>query len=486
MPIQVLMPALSPTMEKGNLAKWLKKEGEAIKSGDVIAEIETDKATMEVEATDEGTLGKILIPEGTADVAVNTPIATILADGESAADLGTTPAKAPDKAPDKALDKAPAPKAAAPAPDVAQEVAESRAPVGEGKPMISAPQAPAAPKALAEPDPEVPEGTEMVTMTIREALRDAMAEEMRRDPDVFIMGEEVAEYQGAYKVSQGLLQEFGASRVIDTPITEHGFAGVGVGAAMAGLKPIVEFMTFNFAMQAMDQIINSAAKTLYMSGGQMGCSIVFRGPNGAAARVAAQHSQDYSAWYSQVPGLKVIAPFSAADYKGLLKAAIRDPNPVIFLENEMLYGHSGEVPKLDDYVIPIGKARIVRSGSHVTIVSWSNGMSYALKAADELAKEGIEAEIIDLRTLRPMDTETIVASVKKTGRAVTVEEGWQQNGVGAEIAARIMEHAFDYLDAPVARVSGKDVPMPYAANLEKLALPSVAEVVAAAKAVCYR
>lgn len=471
MPIQVLMPALSPTMEKGNLSKWLKKEGEAIKSGDVIAEIETDKATMEVEATDEGTLGKILIPEGTEDVAVNTPIATILADGESAADLGKA---------------APAPKAAAVAPDVAQEVAESRSPVGEGKPMIEAPKAPAAPKAVAEPDPEVPAGTEMVTMTIREALRDAMAEEMRRDPDVFLMGEEVAEYQGAYKVSQGLLQEFGARRVIDTPITEHGFAGIGVGAAMAGLKPIVEFMTFNFAMQAMDQIINSAAKTLYMSGGQMGCSIVFRGPNGAAARVAAQHSQDYSAWYSQIPGLKVVAPFSAADYKGLLKSAIRDPNPVIFLENEMLYGHSGEVPKLDDYVIPIGKARIVRSGSHVTIVSWSNGMSYAIKAAEELAKEGIEAEVIDLRTLRPMDTETIVASVKKTGRAVTVEEGWQQNGVGAEIAARLMEHAFDYLDAPVARVSGKDVPMPYAANLEKLALPSVAEVVAAAKAVSYR
>jgi pyruvate dehydrogenase E1 component beta subunit len=470
MPIQVLMPALSPTMEKGNLAKWLKKEGETIKSGDVIAEIETDKATMEVEATDEGTLGKILIPEGTADVAVNTPIATILADGESASDLG----------------KAPARKAAAPAPDVAQEVAESRSPVGEGKPMIDAPAAPAAPKALAEPDPEVPEGTEMVTMTIREALRDAMAEEMRRDPDVFLMGEEVAEYQGAYKVSQGLLQEFGARRVIDTPITEHGFAGIGVGAAMAGLKPIVEFMTFNFAMQAMDQIINSAAKTLYMSGGQMGCAVVFRGPNGAAARVAAQHSQDYSAWYSQIPGLKVIAPFSAADYKGLLKAAIRDPNPVIFLENEMLYGHSGEVPKLDDYVIPIGKARVVRSGGHVTIISWSNGMSYALKAAEELAKEGIEAELIDLRTLRPLDTDTIVASVKKTGRAVTVEEGWQQNGVGAEVAARIMEHAFDYLDAPVARVSGKDVPMPYAANLEKLALPSVAEVVAAAKAVSYR
>jgi pyruvate dehydrogenase E1 component beta subunit len=466
MPIQVLMPALSPTMEKGNLSKWLKKEGEAIKSGDVIAEIETDKATMEVEATDEGTLGKILIPEGTEDVAVNTPIATILADGESTADLAK--ASAPAKQ-EKAAESAPP----------AEAKAEAPAPKPEKK-------APSAPKAVAEPDPEVPEGTEMVTMTIREALRDAMAEEMRRDPDVFLMGEEVAEYQGAYKVSQGLLQEFGAKRVIDTPITEHGFAGIGIGAAMAGLKPIVEFMTFNFAMQAMDQIINSAAKTLYMSGGQMGCSIVFRGPNGAAARVAAQHSQDYSAWYSQIPGLKVIAPFSAADYKGLLKAAIRDPNPVIFLENEMLYGHSGEVPKLDDYVIPIGKARIVRSGAHVTLVSWSNGMSYALKAAEELAKESIEAEVIDLRTLRPMDTDTIVASVKKTGRAVTVEEGWQQNGVGAEIAARIMEHAFDYLDAPVARVSGKDVPMPYAANLEKLALPSVAEVVEAAKAVCYR
>jgi len=466
MPIQVLMPALSPTMEKGNLSKWLKKEGEPIKSGDVIAEIETDKATMEVEATDEGTLGKILIPEGTADVAVNTPIATILADGENASDLGK--AAAPAKQ-DKAAESAP------PAADL------KSAPVPKDEAS-----APAAPQTLVEPDPEVPEGTEMVTMTVREALRDAMAEEMRRDPDVFIMGEEVAEYQGAYKVSQGLLQEFGARRVIDTPITEHGFAGIGVGAAMAGLKPIVEFMTFNFAMQAMDQIINSAAKTLYMSGGQMGCSVVFRGPNGAAARVAAQHSQDYSAWYSQVPGLKVIAPFSAADYKGLLKAAIRDPNPVIFLENEVLYGHSGEVPKLDDYVIPIGKARVVRTGGHVTIISWSNGMTYALKAADELAKEGIEAEVLDLRTLRPLDTETIVSSVKKTGRAVTVEEGWQQSGVGAEIAARIMEHAFDYLDAPVARVSGKDVPMPYAANLEKLALPSAAEVVAAAKAVCYR
>ncbi|MEW6149296.1 MAG: pyruvate dehydrogenase complex E1 component subunit beta [Pseudomonadota bacterium] len=464
MPIQVLMPALSPTMEKGNLAKWLKKEGETIKSGDVIAEIETDKATMEVEATDEGTLGKILIPEGTADVAVNTPIATILADGESAADLAKAPAPAKQE---KAAESAP-PAAAKP------EMPQSKAPTG-------VPQ-----QAVAEPDPEVPAGTEMVTQTIREALRDAMAEEMRRDADVFVMGEEVAEYQGAYKVTQGLLQEFGAKRVIDTPITEHGFAGVGVGAAMAGLKPIVEFMTFNFAMQAIDQIINSAAKTLYMSGGQMGCSIVFRGPNGAAARVAAQHSQDYSAWYSHVPGLKVVAPYSAADAKGLLKAAIRDPNPVIFLENEVLYGHTGEVPKLDDFIIPIGKARIVRSGSHVTIISWSNGMTYALKAADELAKDGIEAEVIDLRTLRPMDTETIINSVKKTGRAVTVEEGWAQSGVGAEIAARIMENAFDYLDAPVTRVSGKDVPMPYAANLEKAALPSAAEVVEAAKAVCYR
>ncbi|MDH6257726.1 pyruvate dehydrogenase complex E1 component subunit beta [Bradyrhizobium sp. BR13661] len=462
MPIQVLMPALSPTMEKGNLAKWLKKEGETIKSGDVIAEIETDKATMEVEATDEGTLGKILIAEGTADVPVNTPIATILADGESAADLAKAPAPAAESAPPAAA------KAEAPAPKASDSKATP------------------APQSVAAPDPEVPAGTEMITQTIREALRDAMAEEMRRDADVFVMGEEVAEYQGAYKVTQGLLQEFGPRRVIDTPITEHGFAGVGVGAAMTGLKPVVEFMTFNFAMQAIDQIINSAAKTLYMSGGQMGCSIVFRGPNGAAARVAAQHSQDYSAWYSNVPGLKVVAPFSAADYKGLLKAAIRDPNPVIFLENEVLYGHTGEVPKLDDFVIPIGKARIVRAGTHVSIISWSNGMTYALKAADELAKEGIEAEVIDLRTLRPMDTETIINSVKKTGRAVTVEEGWAQSGVGAEIAARIMEHAFDYLDAPVARVSGKDVPMPYAANLEKLALPSAAEVVEAAKAVCYR
>ena len=466
MPIQVLMPALSPTMEKGNLAKWLKKEGEAVKSGDVIAEIETDKATMEVEATDEGTLGKILIPEGTNDVAVNTPIATILADGESAADL------------DKAAAPAPQQKAAESAPPAAAK-AEAPAPV-------AAAAAPQAPSVVAASDPDIPPGTEMVKMTVREALRDAMAEEMRRDEDVFVIGEEVAEYQGAYKITQGLLQEFTDRRVIDTPITEHGFAGVAIGAAMAGLKPIVEFMTFNFAMQAMDQIINSAAKTLYMSGGQMDCSIVFRGPNGPAARVAAQHSQDYTAWFSNVPGLKVIAPYTAADAKGLLKAAIRDPNPVIFLENEILYGHSGEVPKLDDFVLPIGKARIARHGDHVTVVSWSNGMTYALKAAEMLAQEGIEAEVIDLRTLRPMDTETIVASVKKTGRCVVVEEGWQQSGVGAEIAARLMEQAFDYLDAPVARVSGKDVPMPYAANLEKLALPSAEEVVAAAKAVSYR
>jgi len=460
MPIQVLMPALSPTMEKGNLAKWLKKEGETIKSGDVIAEIETDKATMEVEATDEGTLGKILIPEGTADVAVNTPIATILADGESAADLGKVSAP---------------PKAAAPPAE-----AKAEAPPSEER------KAPSAPAAAAEPDAEIPAGTEMVTMTIRDALRDAMAEEMRRDPDVFLMGEEVAEYQGAYKVSQGLLQEFGAKRVIDTPITEHGFAGLGIGAALAGLKPVVEFMTFNFAMQAMDQLINSAAKTLYMSGGQMGCQIVFRGPNGAAARVAAQHSQDYSAWYSHIPGLKVIAPSNAADAKGLLKAAIRDPNPVIFLENEILYGHSSPVPKLDDFVLPIGKARIARPGSDVTIVAWSMGMSYAMQAAEMLAKDGIEAEVIDLRTLKPMDIDSVVESVKKTARCVTVEEGWRQSGVGAEIAAQIMEHAFDYLDAPVLRVTAKAVPMPYAANLEKLALPSVAEVIEAVKTVSYK
>jgi len=460
MPIEVLMPALSPTMEKGNLAKWLKKEGDAIKSGDVIAEIETDKATMEVEAVDEGTLARIVVPEGTQDVAVNSVIAVLAGDGEDAASVEAPKAKA------------------------AEPAVEARPAEAPQKEAPAAGVAPPQPKVAADPD--LPPGTEMVTMTMREALRDAMAEEMRRDEAVFVMGEEVAEYQGAYKVTQGLLQEFGARRVIDTPITEHGFAGLGVGAALAGLKPVVEFMTFNFAMQAIDQIINSAAKTLYMSGGQMGCQIVFRGPNGAAARVAAQHSQDYSAWYSHVPGLKVVTPSNAADAKGLLKAAIRDPNPVIFLENEILYGHSSPVPKLPDYVVPIGKARIAREGGDVTIVAWSMGMVYALKAAEELAKEGIEAEVIDLRTLRPMDTETIIASVRKTGRAVTVEEGWKQSGVGAEIAACIMEQAFDYLDAPVARVACKDVPMPYAANLEKLALPSVAEVVEAAKSVSYR
>jgi pyruvate dehydrogenase E1 component beta subunit len=474
------MPALSPTMEKGNLAKWLKKEGDSVKSGDVIAEIETDKATMEVEAVDEGTLGKILVPEGTNDVAVNTPIAMILGEGEDAAAL-------------KSVKTAPPKPAKEEAPARQEKAAESAAPAASSEPAKkAATPAPAKtgtakpPSAEIMPEPDVPEGTELATMTMREALRDAMAEEMRRDKDVFVMGEEVAEYQGAYKVTQGLLEEFGAQRVVDTPITEHGFAGLGIGAALAGLKPIVEFMTFNFAMQAMDQLINSAAKTQYMSGGQVKLSIVFRGPNGAASRVAAQHSQDYSSWYSHIPGLKVIAPSTAADAKGLLKAAIRDPNPVMFLENEILYGHSSPVPKLDDYVLPIGRARIVRPGNDVTIVAWSMGMSYALKAAEELAKDNIDAEVIDLRTLKPMDSETIVESVKKTGRLVTVEEGWKQSGVGAEIAARMMEEAFDYLDAPVARVCGKDVPMPYAANLEKLALPSVAEVVEAAKAVCYR
>jgi len=479
MPTQVLMPALSPTMEKGNLAKWLKKEGDAVKSGDVIAEIETDKATMEVEAVDEGTLGKILVPEGTNDVAVNTPIAMILAEGEDQAAL---------------MDSKPAQgNAGATEPARPQKAAESASLAERDEPAKKA-EAPAlaktgtvkAPAARVMPDPDVPEGTEMVTMTMREALRDAMVEEMRRDADVFVMGEEVAEYQGAYKVTQGLLQEFGARRVIDTPITEHGFAGLGVGAALAGLKPVIEFMTFNFAMQAMDHIINSAAKTRYMSGGQVDVAMVFRGPNGAAARVGAQHSQDYTSWYSHVPGLKVVAPSTAADAKGLLKAAIRDPNPVIFLENEILYGASSPVPKLDDYVLPIGRARVVRAGSDVTLVAWSIGMTYALKAADELANENISAEVIDLRTLKPMDAETIIESVKKTGRLVTIEEGWKQSGVGAEIAARVMEGAFDYLDAPVMRVTGKDVPMPYAANLEKLALPSVAEVVEAAKTVCYR
>ena len=475
------MPALSPTMEKGNLAKWLKKEGEPVKPGDVIAEIETDKATMEVEAIDEGTLGKILVPEGTNDVAVNTPIALILNDGENAATVKENGPAAPQgetrSQPARAQKGAESSPPTAPEHPAAKEAREPAPP----KSAVAAP-----PQPQIQPEPDVPEGTEMVTMTVREALRDAMAEEMRRDGDVLVMGEEVAEYQGAYKVTQGLLQEFGARRVIDTPITEHGFTGLGIGAGLAGLKPIVEFMTFNFAMQAMDQLINSAAKTRYMSGGQIGAAIVFRGPNGPAARVAAQHSQDFTAWYSHIPGLKVIAPYSAADAKGLLKSAIRDPNPVIFLENEILYGQSFPVPKLADYLVPIGKAKVVRAGNDVTIVAWSMGMSYALKAAEELAKENISAEVIDLRTLKPMDIDTIVESVKKTGRLVTVEEGWRQSGVGAEIAASVMAQAFDWLDAPVTRVTGKDVPMPYAANLEKLALPSIAEVVQAAKDVCYR
>jgi pyruvate dehydrogenase E1 component beta subunit len=458
MPIEVLMPALSPTMEKGNLAKWLKAEGDSVKAGDVIAEIETDKATMEVEAVDEGKLGKILVPEGTQDVAVNTPIALILGEGESASDAPAPAAQKKQEAPAKQ----------------AEATVEKRDAAAE-KPVEAPPV-----------ELDVPEGTEMVNQTVREALRDAMAEEMRRDPDVFVMGEEVAEYQGAYKVTQGLLQEFGARRVIDTPITEHGFAGVGVGAGFTGLKPIVEFMTFNFSMQAIDQIVNSAAKTLYMSGGQVQCAIVFRGPNGAAARVAAQHSQDFASWYAHIPGLKVVSPYTAADAKGLLKSAIRDPNPVIFLENEILYGKTFPVPKMDDYLVPIGKAKIVRPGKDVTILSWSIGMTYALEAAEELAKKHIFAEVIDLRTIRPLDMATIIESVKKTGRCVTVEEGWPQFGVGSEIAARIMDEAFDYLDAPVKRVTGEDVPMPYAANLEKLALPNAAKVVAAARAVTYR
>ena len=462
MPIEILMPALSPTMEEGNLSKWVKKEGDKVASGDVIAEIETDKATMEVEAVDEGTIGKILVAEGSEGVKVNTPIAVLLAEGESADDIGKT--------------AAPAEKA-----EPAQNAADEPAPE---KPAKDA--APAAPKTETAADPDIPDGTEMVPTTVREALRDAMAEEMRRDDDVFVMGEEVAEYQGAYKITQGLLQEFGARRVVDTPITEHGFAGVGVGAAMSGLKPIVEFMTFNFAMQAIDQIVNSAAKTLYMAGGQMGAPIVFRGPNGAAARVAAQHSQCYAAWYGHVPGLKVVMPYTAADAKGLLKAAIRDPNPVIFLENEILYGQTFDVPKLDDFVLPIGKARIHKSGRDATIVSFGIGMTYAVKAAEELAGEGIDVEVIDLRTIRPMDLDTVIESVKKTNRLVTVEEGFPQSSVGDFIASQVMQRAFDWLDAPVITVAGKDVPMPYAANLEKLALPNVAEVVEAVKAVSYK
>ncbi|KAB1086570.1 pyruvate dehydrogenase complex E1 component subunit beta [Neorhizobium galegae] len=464
MPIDILMPALSPTMEEGTLSKWLKKEGDKVTSGDVIAEIETDKATMEVEAVDEGVIGKLLIEAGTENVKVNTKIAVLLQDGESSDSIGSA---APAKE----------------APKVAPQVEQEEKPTATGSASASVP---AQPKVEAAADPDIPAGTEMVMTTVREALRDAMAEEMRRDENVFVMGEEVAEYQGAYKITQGLLQEFGARRVVDTPITEHGFAGVGVGAAMAGLKPIVEFMTFNFAMQAIDQIINSAAKTLYMSGGQMGAPIVFRGPNGAAARVGAQHSQDYAAWYSQIPGLKVVMPYTAADAKGLLKAAIRDPNPVIFLENEILYGHQFEVPKLDDFVLPIGKARIHKKGKDVTIVSFGIGMTYSLKAIAELEKEGIDVELIDLRTIRPMDLPTVIESVKKTGRLVTVEEGYPQSSVGTEIATRVMQQAFDYLDAPILTIAGKDVPMPYAANLEKLALPNVGEVVQAVKTVCYK
>jgi pyruvate dehydrogenase E1 component beta subunit len=445
-------------MEEGKLAKWLKNVGDAVKPGDVLAEIETDKATMEVEAVDEGPLTAILVPAGTENVKVNTPIAVI---GEADAAPAPPPAHAPG-----ALPFVEANSHTQPHVNLAATVA------------ARAEQAKLA-------DPEIPQGTEMVSMTVREAIRAAMSEEMRADKDVFLMGEEVGEYQGAYKVSQGMLEEFGPGRVIDTPITEHGFTGIATGAAFAGLKPIVEFMTFNFAMQAIDHIINSAAKTLYMSGGQMGCPIVFRGANGAAARVAAQHSQDYAAWYAHVPGLKVVMPYSAADAKGLMKAAIRDPNPVVFLENEILYGKSFDVPKLDDWIVPIGKARIARPGQHVTIVSFGISMIYALGAAEKLAAEGIEAEVIDLRTIRPMDLETILTSVRKTNRCVAVEEGYPQFSVTSEIAAQVMTHAFDYLDAPVARVAGKDVPMPYAANLEKLALPNIDEVVAAAKGVLY-
>ncbi|WP_281953780.1 pyruvate dehydrogenase complex E1 component subunit beta [Pseudophaeobacter arcticus] len=455
MATEILMPALSPTMEEGTLAKWLVKEGDTVSSGDILAEIETDKATMEFEAVDEGIIGKILISEGSEGVKVNTPIAVLVEEGES-------------------LDAAPA---------AGKEAPTAGAPTAPAAPVAAA-AAPAAP--VVDTSPDWPEGTEVVKTTVREALRDAMAEEMRGNENVFLMGEEVAEYQGAYKISQGLLDEFGPKRIIDTPITEHGFAGIATGAAFGGLNPIVEFMTFNFAMQAIDQIINSAAKTLYMSGGQMGAPMVFRGPNGAAARVGAQHSQDYAAWYMQVPGLKVVMPYSASDAKGLLKSAIRDPNPVIFLENEILYGRSFDVPKMDDFTVPFGKARIWREGSDVTIVSFGIGMQYALEAADQLAAEGISAEVIDLRTLRPMDLPTVIKSVMKTNRLVTVEEGWPQGSVGSYIASEVMQQAFDYLDAPVITCTGKDVPMPYAANLERHALITTDEVVAAVKQVTYR
>ncbi|PLW77575.1 pyruvate dehydrogenase complex E1 component subunit beta [Cohaesibacter celericrescens] len=459
MPIQVLMPALSPTMEEGNLAKWVKSEGDSIAIGDVLAEIETDKATMEVESVEEGTLGKIVVAEGTQGVKVNSLIALILEEGEDASSLDAAASASTAPAADEGKAEAPA---------VAAPVAAA---------PISLPDV--------DEDPEIPEGTPMKTQTVREALRDAMVEEMRADERVFLMGEEVAQYQGAYKISQGMLDEFGERRVIDTPITEHGFTGLAAGAAMAGLRPIVEFMTFNFALQAMDHIINSSAKTLYMSGGQITNPIVFRGANGAAARVGAQHSQDFSAWYSSVPGLTVVHPYMASDYKGLMKSAIRSDNPVVFLENEILYGQSFDVPDIEDHIVPLGKARIARKGKDVTIVSFGIGMSYALGAAEELAKDGIEAEVIDLRTLRPLDMDTVLRSVIKTGRCVTVEEGWPQASISSEVGFRVMQDAFDYLDAPVARVTGKDVPMPYAANLEKLALPNIGDVIAAVKAVTY-
>jgi pyruvate dehydrogenase E1 component beta subunit len=472
MPIEILMPALSPTMTEGKIAKWVKKEGDAVKAGDVLAEIETDKATMEVEAVDEGTLAKIVVPEGAENVAVNTPIALLAGEGEDpknvAAKGGNGAAAQPQPAPPR-----PVP------PD--QQVEVKGPEQARREPGLVAPAVAKAPPAA---EPEWTGATKM--QTVRDALRDAMAEEMRRDESVLLMGEEVAEYQGAYKVSQGLLQEFGPRRVVDTPITEHGFAGLGVGAAFGGLRPIVEFMTFNFAMQAMDQIINSAAKTLYMSGGQMGCPIVFRGPNSVASRVAAQHSQEYSSWYAHCPGLKVVAPYYAADAKGLLKSAIRDPNPVIFLEHELVYGQSHPVPEADDWIVPIGKARIVKPGKDVTIVAFSRMVQLAVDAAEKLAGEGIDAEVIDLRSIRPLDVEMIVNSVKKTNRIVSIEEGWPFAGIGSEIAATMMEQCFDYLDAPVRRVSGKDVPLPYAANLERLAIPQVPEIIQAAKDVSYR
>ena len=473
MSIEVLMPALSPTMEEGTLAKWLIKEGDSVESGDVIAEIETDKATMEVEAVEEGVVAKLLVAEGTEGVKVNAAIAILAEEGEDPDNLEAP--KAASSSDDTSKDESG---------DDSADAAEADTDASDdtstsGEPVFVDHSAPDA------SDPEIPSGTEMKETTVRDALRDAMAEEMRRDDTVFVMGEEVAEYEGAYKVTRGLLDEFGPKRVVDTPITEHGFAGLGVGAAFNGLKPVVEFMTFNFAMQAIDQIINSAAKTLYMSGGQMGCPIAFRGPNGAASRVGAQHSQDYSAWYANVPGLKVIAPYDAADAKGLLKAAIRDPNPVVFLEHELIYGESFDVPDVEDWVLPIGKAKVRREGSDVTITAHSRMVGFALQAAEQLAEEGIEAEVIDLRTLRPLDTATVVESVKKTNRIVCAEEGWGQHGVGAEIAAVVTAEAFDYLDAPPARVHQADVPLPYAGNLEKLSLPGVEDIVKAAKAVCY-